>query len=173
MSSKIPSKMNESQARECITHKLVKVYATEAGKKFIHHLVNAFSIRNTKIITINESNEPLLDCITNRYLKPVYNSRDEFPKEDLMNDIKSKISYETAMGSKISDRILGKLELDELNIWIKNQLESGNEEIRKIVAYNNYTPKKKLNKHFNKKSPRNNQNLRKTNKQLNSKGKNV
>lgn len=149
MGAKIPSKMNESQTIECISHKLIKIYKTDVGKKFIHHLVNAFSKQHIQVITINTGQSQLLDCITNRILRPIYNSRDEFPKEDIMGDIKAKMVYDIAIGSKISDKILGKCEYDQLMIWINGQLEAGNEEIKKIVDYNSKSFKKKSNKAHN------------------------
>jgi len=133
MNFKTPSKMNDTQAHECILHKLPKLYRSETGKKFINHIVNSFSPGNTLLVLTNDSDTVLTDCITNRILKPVF---DHKPSKDEVQSLKSYVTFDCAVKSKISDKLLGKTEHEYLIEWVKSEIAAGNEEIKKIFEYN-------------------------------------
>lgn len=138
-----PIKMNESHARECVIGKFKRLYASDmGGKQFMHHLVNAFSERNIRYKFTKDEGEELVDCVTNQILFPLY---EVMPKGKLdFNKIKDDVKFDTAIDSKVSDKYLGKVELDELKKWIQDQITAGNEEVTKIVKYNSYSKPKKL-----------------------------
>lgn len=138
-----PIKMNESHARECVIGKFKRLYASDmGGKQFMHHLVNAFSERNIRYKFTQNEGEELVDCVTNQILSPLY---EVMPKGKLdFSKVKDEVKFDTAIGSKVSDKYLGKVELDELKKWIQDQITAGNEEVIKIVKYNSYSKPKKL-----------------------------
>lgn len=138
-----PIKMNESHARECVIGKFKRLYASDmGGKQFMHHLVNAFSERNIRYKFTQNEGEELVDCVTNQILSPLY---EVMPKGKLdFSKIKSEVKFDTAIGSKVSDKYLGKVELDELKKWIQDQITAGNKKVIKIVKYNSYSKPKKV-----------------------------
>lgn len=171
-------KLNQIEAYDIATTKIKELYQTDKGKKFIHHLIYAFTSGENNYVLA--STKKVMDCLSKSLLNTVYSEenkiKDEFilrkidevkstldPKEqvkimgeindrviDLIGDeVLSRIAY----SSPLTNKIIGQEELQALVDFIKSEVENGNETITKMVLYSKYKNQPKRKKyHKNKKS---------------------
>lgn len=171
-------KLNQIEAYDVASTKIKELYKDDKGKKFIHHLIYAFtSGKNNYVLA---SKKKVIDCLSKSLLDTVYSEEnkidDEFildridkvkntldPKDQErilieINDrvielIGDKVISRIAYSSPLTNKIIGQEELQALVDFIKSEVESGNEIITKMVLYSKYKTQSKHKKyHKNKKS---------------------
>lgn len=164
--------LSQLEAYDGAKNNLEKIYSTEEGKKFVHHLIYAFNSGQNYYVTV--SRRDLIDCVTGSKLDSVFNDdrklNDNFIiakldelKAETSDENKEKIAKEIndrvtklveeiqnksrlAVKSKLSNKIIGVSELQALKDFISDQVKAGNVTIRKMLYYSmhkNDAPKEK------------------------------
>lgn len=171
-------KLNQIEAYDIATTKIKELYQTDKGKKFIHHLIYAFTSGENNYVLA--STKKVVDCLSKSLLNTVYSEenkiKDEFilrkideakstldPKDQakIMSEINDRVIdligdevlSRVAYSSPLTNKIIGQEELQALVDFIKSEVESGNETITKMVLYSKYKNQPKRKKyHKSKKS---------------------
>lgn len=154
--------LNQLDAFTKAKEAIIKLYSDDQGKKFIHHLIYAYSNKNSYCyILLRNGKYPPRDCLTMSNLKTVYSREspmedrsyidkihgldsieDDNERFDAYKSISSELTKDlsparltrVALKSKLTDKILGVDELQALIDFVNEQCES-NEVIRKMVNY--------------------------------------
>lgn len=152
-------KLNQIEAYKLASESLQKMYETEVGKKFVHHLIYAFTAEKNTYVLFSKSS--LFDCLTKSELQSVFcidrPVNDEFINSKLAEfkvaneEDKCKITEEVnnrvlellndnpiprlAIRSELTDKIIGSEELQALTDFIKDQIKSGNKVITGMIKY--------------------------------------
>lgn len=167
-------KLNQIEAYDLATTKIKELYQTDGGKKFIHHLIYAFTSGENNYVLA--SKRKVVDCLSKSLLDTIYseenNIKDEFilkkidevkntldPKDQLkimveINDrvvelVGDKVLSRIAYSSPLTNKIIGQEELQALVDFVKAEIEGGNEVIAKMMLYSKYKNKPK-NKKYHK-----------------------
>lgn len=164
--------LSQLEAYELARLNLVSLYETEEGKKFIHHLIYAFSSnKNTYVLF---SKNQLFDCLTKSALLPVYDRNrpveDEHLKElllefkdaatsearktELSNEINAYVIElvsanpmpRMAVRSELTNKVLGQEELQALRDFVKDQIQAKNKLIKGMMDFAEGKPRKKYKK---------------------------
>lgn len=171
-------KLNQIEAYDIATTKIKELYQTDKGKKFIHHLIYAFTSGENNYVLA--STKKVVDCLSKSLLNTVYSEenkiKDEFilrkidevkstldPKDQakIMSEINDRVIdligdevlSRVAYSSPLTNKIIGQEELQALVDFIKSEVEDGNETITKMVLYSKYKNQPKRKKyHKGKKS---------------------
>ena len=152
--------LSQIDAYKKASDNLIEMYKTEVGRKFVHHLIYAFTAeKNTYILF---SRNPLFDCLTKSKLQSVFSEdrpvNDEFINSKLIeyksttdDESKKQISEAVnnrvfelinsnpiprlAIRSELTDKVMGSEELQALTDFIKDQIAEGNKVITGMIRY--------------------------------------
>lgn len=165
-----PIELNQVDAYKAAMSELNKLYETEKGKHFVHHLIYSFNASPVYFVALNR-HSILKDCLTTSAIKPVFTNVSEMPDDihDLLDEVRNQVevnqdlinkfndavsSYvktnsltRIAMTCKGTDKYIGIDEYQALCDFITEQSKS-NESIRSMMNILHPTKKK-----FNKKKP--------------------
>lgn len=173
-------KLSQLEAYEIAKANLQELYQTDDGKKFIHHLIYAFSSgKNTYVLFTKNQ---LYDCLTKSLLLPVYDvhrpvdndelnqmlleykdaATSEARKQELSNQVNQFViklvdampSSRFAVRSELTNKMLGQEELQALKDFVEDQIKSGNKVIKGMMDYAQGKPKKRYKKPVKKYTPK-------------------
>lgn len=152
-------KLDQLEAYQLASKNLKEMYETEVGKKFVHHLIYAFTAEKNSYILFSKN--PLFDCLTKSKLETVYSPKNPV-KDDQINEwlidykaatdedkvaISNKINDRVilllennptprlAVRSELTDKIIGTEELQALTDFMQSEIKSGNKVIYKMIYY--------------------------------------
>lgn len=139
------------------------MYETEQGKKFIHHLIYAFSsgivthiaiasksvfdcISKSKLNTVYGSFKDIKNVELKAHLKTIASTKDETEKLEaikameaiLKDDISANPKPRLAMKSTLTNKVLGIDEYQALCDFAKDQCKKGNDTIKSMTKYIEY-----------------------------------
>lgn len=161
-SNKNSQTLNQVDAYRLAKSTIEDHYSTEEGKKFIHHLIYAYSIETPQVILYCKYN--LYDCLTKSSLRPVSTKDEPLPREisnlyskymnikedgdeksnlktELDNQVKEYITSNQltrlAYRSSQTNKILGLDELQALKDFIEDQIKLHNMTILKMMHHVN------------------------------------
>lgn len=164
--------LSQLEAYELARFNLNSLYETEEGKKFIHHLIYAFSSNKNTYVLFSKSQ--LFDCLTKGELLPAYDQNrpvtDDHLKELLLeykdeatselrktelsqevNEYVIKLVSENplprmAVRSELTNKVLGQEELQALRDFVKDQIKANNKTIKGMMDFAMGKPRKKWKK---------------------------
>jgi hypothetical protein len=163
--------LNQIEAYDKASAVIKELYTTEAGKKFVHHIIYAFTSGENNYVLA--SDKKVIDCLSKSKLRTVYNQEnkltDKFilekidevkgvldPKRqvEIMTQINDRVIElvgdtvipRVAYTSPLTNKIIGQEELQALVDFIKSEVEAGNVTIIKMVKYSEYKRNPKAHK---------------------------
>lgn len=159
---KSPHELETFEAYSKARTAILRLYGTDKGRKFIHHLIYAFTavqpdyiyyskkelfdcITKLSIRSISTRNEPLEDRALNDEFKSLKSTPEdelEVKQAEFRSHVKDYLvkhpMKRIAFRSKLSNKILGLEEKQALLDFINSQVISNNTTIKKMVNYNKY-----------------------------------
>jgi hypothetical protein len=158
--------LSDIQAYSATRNSIIQLYGTDKGRKFIHHLVYAFTAAKPEYIYY--SKKVLYDCISKSELKSLSTKSDPLDCRDLnleFKELKSKTAEDRnaaveafqdhikeylkknpikrlALRSPLSNKILGVEEFQALKDFVDTQVRSNNGTIKRMVNYNRFIKSK-------------------------------
>lgn len=162
MQSRSP-KYDSLEAYEKASAELTKLYSSEQGKKFVHHLITSFLTE--KVVYLLYSGSEIKDCLTHSRLNTLFNRTHPLTDPEIL-ELLSKINADSTVDEKYdiyekvqddleakgykmnfprlairtrhSTKTLGSEELQALKDFSSAQVESGNKLIEGILKYQSY-----------------------------------